>query len=106
MARRFEPSPPQTLNMPEVYLRAIDELAKPYPAITLDEWETFNKLTGGFREKEFSIFCGSTGAGKTQWLAALSAQLLRQRTRHYVMSVETGHTDFMKRILCQLSGED
>lgn len=97
---------PQSLNMREVYKTAIMELAKPFPAIGLQDWQLFTTMTGGFRTREFSILCGSTGAGKTTFLANLSAQLLRQGTKHFVMSVETGHTDFMKRILSVMAGQD
>jgi twinkle protein len=97
---------PQALNMREVCLEAMSELARPYPSFRLPEWEQFNKATGGFRMREFTILCGSTGAGKTTFLANLSAQLLKAGTKHFVMSVETGHTDFMKRILSVLEGYD
>jgi replicative DNA helicase len=102
----FVPRPPHALNMREVYLQTIEELARPYPSIPLASWPTWTRMTGGFRMKEYTIFCGPTGAGKTTFLANLSAQLVRQRVKHFVMSVETGHTDFMKRILSALSGRD
>jgi twinkle protein len=98
--------PPHALNMREVYLEAQRELAKPYPATKLGDWAYWNQLTGGFRMREFTVFCGPTGAGKTTFLANLSAQLLKQEVRHFVMSVETGHTDFMKRIISVLHGTD
>lgn len=97
---------PYALNMREVYLDALRELVTPYPAIQLPDWPMFNDIVGGFREKEFSILCGSTGAGKTTFLANVSAQLLKQGVKHFVMSVETGHTDFMKRVISVLSGAD
>lgn len=99
---------PKTLNMREVFLQAIDELARPYPSTILPKghWEIFNEVTGGFRPREFTILCGSTGSGKTTWLSNLSAQLLLAGEKHFVMSVETGHTDFMKRVLSVLAGED
>jgi twinkle protein len=92
--------------MSEVFHEAISELARPYPAIPLDAWPYWTKMTGGFRPREFTIFCGPTGAGKTTFLANVSAQLLKQGVKHFVMSVETGHTDFMKRILSALAGKD
>jgi twinkle protein len=96
----------QRLNMREVYLEAMTELVRPYPSYRLPEWEMFNKAVGGFRTREFTILCGSTGAGKTTFLANISAQLLKAGTKHFVMSVETGHTDFMKRVLSVLAGFD
>lgn len=97
---------PKALNMREVYREALRELATPYPSVTLDQWPSFNAMTGGFRAREFSILCGSTGSGKTTFLANLSAQLLTQKVKHFVMSVETGHTDFMKRTMSALVGQD
>lgn len=108
MSRRppVQIQPPSALNMRQVYLEAVRELSKPYPSIKLDDWPKWSHATGGFRPREFSIFCGPTGAGKTTFLANLSAQLLKQQVKHFVMSVETGHTDFMKRILSVLEGKD
>lgn len=97
---------PHALNIREVALEAMRELATPYPAFKLPEWEQFNEATGGFRLREFSILCGSTGSGKTTFLSNLSAQLLKAGVKHFVMSVETGHTDFLKRILSVLEGYD
>lgn len=94
------------LNMGQVFQKAVTELAKPFPAIPLDGWPIWTALTGGFRMREFTVFCGPTGAGKTTFLANISAQLLKQRVKHFVMSVETGHTDFMKRILSSLASKD
>jgi twinkle protein len=106
--RKPEPrlNAPHALNVRDVALEAMRELARPYPAFTLPDWEQFNKAVGGFRMREFSILCGSTGAGKTTFLANISAQLLKGGIKHFVMSVETGHTDFMKRILSVLEGHD
>lgn len=106
MARNFQIQPPRALNMRQVYLQAVEELSRPYPSIKLDDWKRWSEATGGFRPREFSIFCGPTGTGKTTFLSNLSAQLLKQQVKHFVMSVETGHTDFMKRILSVLEGED
>jgi twinkle protein len=103
---RVQISAPKALNMREVYQTALLELGKPHPSIMLYDWPTWNAMTGGFRTREFTILCGSTGAGKTTFLANLSAQLLRQRVKHFVMSVETGHTDFMKRVMSVLAGRD
>lgn len=98
--------PESALDMQDVYLQAIDELARPFPSIKLDTWPKWSYATGGFRPREFTILCGATGTGKTTFLANISAQLLRQNVRHFVMSVETGHTDYMKRILSVLDGSD
>lgn len=98
--------PPKYLNMRGVYLEALKELTTPFPSVCLEDWPTWNRMVGGFRPREFSILCGPTGSGKTTFLSAQSAQLLKQGVKHFVMSVETGHTDFMKRILSVLASED
>lgn len=97
---------PQALDMGEVFEQACIELLSPYPSVLLPDWDLFNQATGGLRAKEFSILCGATGSGKTTWLANMSAQLLKTGVKHFVMSVETGHTDFMKRILSVLQATD
>lgn len=91
--------PPKVSNMRDVMLRAVEELAVPYPAIKLPRWKIFNDIVGGFRMKEYSILCAPTGSGKTEWLANVSDQLIEQDVNHFVMSVETGETDFCKRVI-------
>lgn len=94
------------LNMHEVVAQAFDALINPIPSIKLPDWNNFNKVTGGLRMREFSILCGATGAGKTTFLANLSAQLLKAEIKHFVMSVETGHVDFVTRVISVLHGKD
>lgn len=81
-------------------------LVKPTESVPLKRFKNFNDFFGGFRANEFSILCGSTGAGKTSLLANLSADLLEQKQKHFVMSVENGHIDFAARVLSVLSNED
>lgn len=102
----FQPKPTPFRSMREVFKEAVEEMALPPPSTKLPDWPLFNKVTGGLRPKEYSILCGSTGAGKTTFLANISAQLVKQNVRHFVMSVETGHVDFMKRVLSTLNGKD
>jgi twinkle protein len=97
---------PHAANMRQVYVEACEELLIPHPSIKLPDWPMWNEYTGGFRPHEFSIFCGPTGAGKTTWLANVSAQLLKQNVKHFVMSVECGHRDYMKRIMSVFAGYD
>lgn len=97
---------PHYQNMGDTYVRALEELVTPHPAVQIPEWKHWTEFTGGLRKREFSILCGSTGSGKTTFLANLSAQLLKQAEPHFVMSVETGETDFMKRILSVLERRD
>lgn len=98
--------PPEYENIDEMVLKAIESFVTPPPSVKLPQWELFNRLTGGLRSKEFSIICGGTGVGKTTWLACLSANLLRANVPHFVMSVETGPVDYMRRVLCVLTGQD
>ncbi len=84
----------------------VDYLCNPPEAVKLNTWSTFNEIVGGFRPKEFSILCGSTGAGKTSFLANVSAELLAAKVKHFVMSVETGHMDFLARVLSVIVNED
>jgi twinkle protein len=90
----------------EIYNDANDELLHPYPSIKLPDWEYFNEATGGLRAGEYSIICGPTGSGKTTWLANLSLQLLLKRVPHFVASVETGATDYVKRVMSALARMD
>ena len=106
--RNDEPtlSDPQVSPQGDVYVETLQQLAKPFPAIKLVDWRDFNKLTGGFRKHEFSIFCGGTGTGKTTFLANVSAQLVKQNQKHFVMSVETGRHDWMRRVLSVFAERD
>lgn len=106
MSEQMQHDAPYALNMREVYKDSIRELVNPAPSIKLTDWDIFTKATGGFRGKEFSIFTGSTGSGKTTFLANISAQLVKQNVKHFVMSVETGQTDYMTRVLSVLEGRD
>jgi archaellum biogenesis ATPase FlaH len=81
-------------------------LCNPPESIKLPTWFSFNEIIGGFRANEFTILCGSTGAGKTSLLANMSAQLLEGKVKHFVMSVETGHMDYVARVLSVLVNED
>lgn len=97
---------PAVLDMPATYREAMRELARPYPSIKLTDWTGFNAVFGGFRTREYTILCGATGIGKTTFLANLSGQLLKGGVKHGVFSVETGHTDYMKRMISAVVHED
>lgn len=88
------------------YGQAIEELARPADAVPLDLFPKLTRLTGGFREKEFSILCGATGVGKTTLIACVSRSLVEQGIPHFVASVETGRTDFVKRVISSTVEED
>lgn len=90
----------------ETYAAASEELLIPFPATHIDDYARFDKLIGGMRPREFSIVCGATGVGKTTLMANLSKSWIKQKVPHFVASVETGRTDFLKRVMSALSGED
>jgi len=87
-----------------MYVSALKECVTPFPSMKVLEWKKFNEFLGGFRVREFTCFCAPTGAGKTQLLSNISSQLLQQKIKHFVMSVETGPTDYVKRIMSAMSG--
>jgi predicted ATP-dependent serine protease len=90
----------------EVLPHVVKELAKPYPSMRIPGFKNFDEFIGGFRPNEFTIFCGSTGAGKTQWLASLSVELAKAGHNQFVMSVETGYSDYLKRMMSVVERED
>lgn len=87
-------------------LDAAKIMTVPAESIRINGWAKFDNAIRGLRMHEFSIICGPTGSGKTQWLCNLSAKLLLQGVPQFVMSVETGGPDYMIRMLSALSGED
>lgn len=92
--------------MRDRYALALQECLKPLPSDKLPGWERFNRITGGFRPKEFTILCGGTGTGKTTLLANWSAALIRANVPHFVASVETGDTDYIRRVMSVYAGQD
>ncbi len=97
---------PHSKSLGELYLETLKELAMPYPSVDLPGWPMLNEILGGFRMREFTILCGSTGAGKTTLLAAWAKALMQVQKRCFVMSVETGHNDFIKRTMGGFAGRD
>lgn len=81
-------------------------LVSPGNAVQIKSMPEFNKITGGLRPREFSILCGSTGVGKTTFIANLSSEFLRQGVSHYVASVETGALDYVRRLISALVKKD
>lgn len=90
----------------ELYYEALSELLYPVPSVKLHCFPELMKATNGLRAREFTILCGATGIGKTTLLANFSAELIRQNIPHFVASVETGHLDFMRRVLCVFERKD
>ena len=90
----------------ELSSKAMEELAVPAPSVKLLDFPKLDRLTNGFRPREFTILCGATGVGKTCLLANMSAALIKQKEPHFVASVETGATDFIKRVISVLDGKN
>lgn len=90
----------------EAYLETMKELAIESKAARVPSWNKLDALIGGFRPKEFSILCAPTGVGKTTFLANISRQLVEQKHKHFVMSIETGRHDFVTRLMGCFSGHD
>ncbi len=87
-------------------VEVVKELKNGIPSTLLCDWDRWNAIVGGFRPHEFSILCGSTGSGKTTLIANMSAQLVKSGVKHFVMAVETGKNDFVRRVVSILSGRD
>jgi twinkle protein len=93
-------------NMRDVFLAMAEDRLKPPQSIKLPGWNFFNQVTGGFRPNEFTILCGSTGIGKTTFLANMSMQLMLADAKQLIMSVETGARDYMARIASVFAEKD
>lgn len=85
-----------------LFRQAMEEMLFPFPSVKLNQWPLFTQMTEGFRSQEFTILCGATGVGKTTLLANWSAQFHLQGVPHFVASVETGSTDFIRRVMSAL----
>jgi twinkle protein len=96
---------PNSKDMHELIADVYSEMLNPVPSRKTG-YTNFDELTGGFRAREFSILCGATGVGKTTLVANLALALMKQGAGVFVASVETGHNDFIRRILSTLAGKD
>lgn len=97
---------PHAESVDQLFYFAQSEFLTPFPSTQLKLFSKLNQMTGGLRSKEFTILCGSTGTGKTTLCANLSVDLLLQDVPQFVASVETGHTDYIKRMISALEGQD
>jgi replicative DNA helicase len=88
------------------FVDAAEELVNPIPSTPIVNFPVFTEITKGLRPHEFSILCGATGKGKTTLIANWSASLMEQGVPHFVASVETGRTDFLKRVISAQVNED
>jgi archaellum biogenesis ATPase FlaH len=93
-------------NTGEVLQEALRRTLDPPKGILIEGWNTFNRMTGGLRDNEFTLLCGPSGAGKTLFLANLIARLIEQRVKVFVAPVETGEVDFVQRVLSVWCGFD
>lgn len=105
---RYLPSgwEPHIDPMSEAYFLAQSEMLQPYPSTRLSYFSKLDQMTGGLRAFEFTILCGATGTGKTTLCANLSRDFLEQGIPQFVASVETGHTDYVKRMISAIAGYD
>lgn len=85
---------------------AIADLLNPKPSIHLKNFPTFSNMIGGLRSNELTIFSGGTCCGKTQFLSSVVADVMSQNIPCFVASVETGHSDFLRRTLSAFEGTD
>jgi replicative DNA helicase len=92
--------------MSRVYYEAQSEMIAPVPATHFKLFPNLDRMTGGLRPKEFTILCGATGTGKTTLCANLSRDLLLSQVPQFVASVETGHTDYVRRMISAIAGYD
>lgn len=90
----------------EYIIDAYERLLKPTPSVRFKNFPQLDLCLGGLRPREYTIFCGSTGAGKTSMLAALAVDLAMQKIPLYVASVETGPVDFINRMMSCLVKEN
>lgn len=95
---------PNWQPLTEAYLETVEDLRTISPGALLPMWPYWNDILGGLQEKQYTILCGPTGAGKTTFLANVSAQLILEGTQQFVMSVETGRHDFITRVMCAMDG--
>lgn len=85
-------------NINDLLNEAMLDIRNPPEGIAIEGWHDFNEFTGGLRPHEFTIFCGATGVGKSQFLCNIIASLIKQNVKTFCAPVETGAVDFVRRI--------
>lgn len=97
---------PNFIHSKESYYESVSEMVCPPKGVRLPGFKVFDHMTGGLRPYEFSILCGATGTGKTTLCANLSLQMMVQDIPQFVASVETGHSDYLKRMISAKAERD
>lgn len=90
----------------EFLIPAYESLLIPPEAVQTPFWQKFDHLIGGLRPYEYSILCGSTGSGKSAWLASLVERVATFGSAVFVASVENGPVDFDRRMISARVGEN
>lgn len=90
----------------DIFNQAAREIVNPPMGVKVPAWKTFSEYTGGLRMNEFTIFCGATGSGKTQFLANMLVHLTSQGVKCFAAPVETGPTDMARRMISVVAGRD
>lgn len=107
MADYFNPNHvPNARTFKDLYRGAYEGLLLPPESVKFSRFTKMNQVLGGLRPHEFTILCGSTGAGKTTLCANISADLAESEIPHFVASVETGPEDYLRRIMSVFARED
>jgi twinkle protein len=97
---------PHARPMSEIFFDAQEEMLSPVPSVPFNRFPKLSMMTGGLRPYEFTILCGATGTGKTTLCANWSLDFLSQNQPQFVASVETGHTDYIRRMISAEAGYD
>lgn len=95
-----------TKTLLELFEPMVEDCINPVPGIPLTWWAKTNAFAGGLRPHELTVLCAPTGAGKTELLASLAAQVALQDIPIFAAPVETGSLDFAKRLIGQLTHTD
>lgn len=99
----FAPAKP-FVNIGDAYLETMQEMTQPYEKVSISD-NFFTEASGGFPPKQFSILCGATGVGKTTLVANWALKLAQNQIRTFVISVEIGKNNFVRRLMSAASGD-
>lgn len=90
----------------EVWQESRAEMLNPPQGVMLPWWPQFSELILGLRPHEITLVCAPTGAGKTSFLSQITTQLLIQGVSSFAAPVETGDSDYMKRVASPIAKMD